>query len=279
MATIFNNAKNNNLSAGQVISRAERLIRCAARYKGLAFGDYVRDVVVPLRHQGKKLVEANGISYDEWILSKEKIDFDDIKIWFNCPVEALRFIGELRGRTDLHIRSLSRCPAEKMEFCIFENDNYIMSICVVVASTLPSCTFSMDQLRWDGNITIFFNNYRENCERHSLENVLKDMEMKVTFIDPSYNPKNVPLIELQERNEYINRFLLDGWKIFHQEDGKQLTVVGVNQDSFNYAEEVSTSIDTPDLIKITDVKVNKESIFFTVPSACSFKIKVEIFSI
>lgn len=74
MSIIYHNTVNTGLCAENVVARAERLIRCTARYQGLAFGGYVRDIVIPLHRQGSWSSYMDTITIKQWQKDRNELD-------------------------------------------------------------------------------------------------------------------------------------------------------------------------------------------------------------
>lgn len=288
MAAIVRNAQNNSLLAKEVVSRAERLIRCASRYDGLAFGGYVRDMVIPLHFQGKKLVDLDFVdrSKDPYMLSNQRKskgvpDFKDIDLWFKTQEDADRFIAELENETGLEASGVklpdlnSNYVFSRKQCSIFEHDQWILIVDIIVCSVFPVGDFSLNLFTWDGKELQCKGHFEPGNDVKSLSDALKDMDNKITYMSLTYDPSLVivePRRRMQARR--IERFLREGWTIFVWKEGKKSKVLGANQ--YNYGLLLEEDKPAPISIQPSDVKEEGETLTFTIPCACTRKIKVEI---
>lgn len=174
MTTIFS-ASELGLSAIGVISRVDRLIRCAVCHHGVAIGDYLLDVVLPVHFKKQKLIDVDGVSIDQWN-AMDKIDFRNVAFWFKTQENTDRFVDllqpsalsqgkpKIKNNTGLTLREYSQdfgseeanYPFRVKQYYVMENDKHIFSVDLVVSDEFPDkfpeCDYSMNLMSWDGKI-------------------------------------------------------------------------------------------------------------------------------
>lgn len=120
-----------------VFKHANNLVQCAAKYGGVVFGGYVRDVIIPVKMLGKKLRE---------------VDFKDLDFWFTSQEAADAFVTETKlqpHQQDLYTPGMY--PVNRNQhISILKDESYL--ICdVMVTDFYPVCDFSVNLASWDGS--------------------------------------------------------------------------------------------------------------------------------
>jgi len=132
----FSSLTNDGYSRRDVFQHAEKLVEIAAKYNGVVFGGYVRDVIVP--------ISEFGYSFDE-------VDFEDLDFWFTSQEDADLFVEDSGLRKDPKQDEQNGYYPVNRNQCYSQYDGRNFIICdVMVTDFYPVCDFSVNLLSWDG---------------------------------------------------------------------------------------------------------------------------------
>jgi hypothetical protein len=127
-------------SRSDVFDQTELLVKIAAKYGGLVFGGYVRDVIIPLKKLGRPL---------------KNLDFKDMDFWFKNDTNAKAFVKEAGltpGTHETHENPTGSYPVcRNQHFYNYKGaSNAFIIIDVMVTDFYPVCDFSVNLVSWNG---------------------------------------------------------------------------------------------------------------------------------
>lgn len=118
----------------QIYYHTELLIKSAAQNNGVAFGGYVRDIVVPLKYLNKTLYRC---------------DFKNLDLWFTSQDDVDKFVKECNLTVNIGFGD-SHYPIKKKSYFTEYNNGKGILVDIVVSDFYPVCDFSVNLLSYDG---------------------------------------------------------------------------------------------------------------------------------
>ena len=212
MTTInyFNQEQQVNFCNIVIANVAKECVRCASEHNGCVFGGYVRDVVLPI-YLNKSNV---GVKIQD-------CKFKDVDLWFKNDEDASAFITAmgpmLRSNPKHDIKeSSAEYPFVRKQFYVVVDETVLFWIDVVISEKLPVNDFEINKVCFivqDGKFVqkdvgfLFSGQFRKEIVMY--EDYIKILLSHMNIDNSGYNPYF---------NRVINRFLLQGYKIYIDND-------------------------------------------------------------
>jgi hypothetical protein len=153
----------------EVYKQTEILVATAAKYGGVVFGGYVRDVIIPLNKLNRNLAD---------------VDFKDMDFWFKNQTDADAFIKASALRLGLH--DTNDNPSGCYPVCrnqhIFDFkdvSNAFLIIDIMVTDFYPVCDFSVNLVSWNGETLVVHKPY-DIISHVAREIISKDDQLRKT---------------------------------------------------------------------------------------------------
>lgn len=212
MTTInyFNQEQQVNFCNIVIANVAKECVRCASEHNGCVFGGYVRDVVLPI-YLNKSDVKVKI----------QDLKFKDIDFWFENDEDATAFItamGPMLRSNPRHDTSNSsfEYPFVRKQFHVISDETVLFWIDVIISEELPVNDFEINKACFivrDGKFV------QKNEDFLFSGRFNKEIVMYEDYIKILLSPKNVDRHGCNPYfNRVINRFLLQGYKIYIDND-------------------------------------------------------------
>ena len=155
------------LSYEETLFKIDNYIKSAVKYNGLAYGGYVRDIIVPL---------------NQLKTSIHQLDFNNLNLWFQTKENANAFIEENKNTMKLTAIITNYLPY-KTQYMVYEESKLIVIIEIVVSNFYPSYDFSVNLLSWNGQ-ELKINNPTNMY--YTLDDIIRQILWRCCYILPQF---------------------------------------------------------------------------------------------
>lgn len=122
------------LSYDETLFKIDNYVKSAVKCNGLAYGCYVRDIIVPL---------------NQLKTSIHQLDCNNLNLWFKTEEDSDDFIEENKDQIKLAGLITNYFPY-KTQYKAYDGPKLILIIEIVISNFYPVCDFSANLLSWNG---------------------------------------------------------------------------------------------------------------------------------